>query len=463
MIEKNHIIFLLFWATWDLAKRKLFSSLYNLYKTETDKKIDIIAIWRREYSQEEFLRYIDKETDLFIDKSDREKFKNYLTTIIYIQLDITNQKWYLKLEEIIKSLLDKKWTSQILVYLSVWYNLFETIIKNLWILSLANRMKIIFEKPFWKDLESAIKLNNTILKFFTEEQIYRIDHYVWKESVQNILAFRFWNIFFEPLWNSNYIDNIQIIALEKIWIENRGSYYEQSGALRDMVQNHLFQILTIVIMDPPLDISSEQISLEKLKVLKELQIDKKSLVFGQYDWYRNEKNVSSTSNTETFVWMKVFVNSWRFKNLPIYLKTGKALNTKSTIVVIEFKEIPNIFYRKYWEIEKNRIIIEIQPDNKISLQFNLKRENIHNQIQLVKSEFRKIYKDDTYDRLILDCIYNNKLLFTDWSILRQSWEIVDSIINCKNDCPLVHIYKKGSKWPIQSDKLLEKDNRKWYC
>jgi len=230
-----------------------------------------------------------------------------------------------------------------------------------------------------------------------------------------------------------------------------------------MVQNHLFQVLTMVTMEPPSNISSEQISIEKLKILKELQIDKESLIFWQYNWYQQERNVNESSRVETFVAMKVSLNNWRFKNLPIYLKTGKSLNEKKTIVIIEFKEIPNIFYRKYGEIERNRIIIEIQPDDRISIQFNLKKKNSHNQMNSVKSEFKKIWKDDNaYDRLLLDCMYWSKLLFTNWDILRQSWEIVDWIVNCKNDCPILYSYEKWSIWPIQWNLLLEKDWRKWY-
>jgi len=224
---KNHILFLLFWATWDLAKRKLFWSLYNLFKTEQDKKIDIIAIGRRNYIQSEFIEFLDNETNDFIDKTDRELFNKYLSTITYTQLDIVNKADYKKLEDTISNYYDTEKT-QILAYLSIWYNLFEIVVDNLWTLSKKDEIKIIFEKPFWKDLQSAINLNESIRKVFTEEQIYRIDHYVWKESVQDILALRFWNILFEPIWNSNYIDNIQIVASEKIWIEDRGDYYEQS-------------------------------------------------------------------------------------------------------------------------------------------------------------------------------------------------------------------------------------------
>ena len=459
-MNDNHIIFIMFWATWDLAKRKLFWSLYNIYKKNTDKKVDIIAVGRRDFSNLEFQNYINTETELFIDK--QKDFSEYLSHIKYSKIEINQEDGYFILE---KQICELYWNnSQIVIYLSIWYNLFETVIDQFKKLDFSTKnIKVIFEKPFWKDLESAKDLNNKIESVFKENQIYRIDHYVWKEPVQNIMALRFWNILFEPIWNSNYIDNIQIIANEKIWVEWRWEYYDSSWALRDMVQNHLFQILSIITMEPPINVYSENVNMEKLKILKEIRIDKESLVFWQYDWYNLEKNVDKNSKVETFIAMKLFVNSWRFKDLPIYLKTWKKLKNKKTIVIIEFKDIPNIFYKKYWNIEKNRIIIEIQPEERIIINYNLKKKDQAEHIEQINSEFKKEgFVDNSYDKLLIDCMNSNKILFTNWDILQQSWLLVDDIINCKGNCPILYTYWENTDWPIQSNLLLEKDWRKWF-
>jgi len=451
-------LFILFWATGDLAKRKIYWALYDLFKDW--KSIDIIWIWRKNFQENQFFQeYVNQETDLFIKKD--KSFFEYLKTISYVQVEIDKKETYLNLENKIK----KYKTDNIIIYLSIWYELFPVFIENIKECSalLKKEPKIIFEKPFWKDLQSAEILNDSINKLFDEKQIYRIDHYVWKEPIQNILSLRFSNILFEPIWNSNYIDNIQIIATEKIWIWDRWEYYDKSWALRDMVQNHLFQVLTLITMEPPLDMSEESIASEKLKILKELKVDKNNLVFWQYDGYKNEKNVSKDSITETFVSMKLKVDSWRFKDLPIYLKTGKYLNEKNTKIIIEFKEIPNIFLKKYWEIEKNRIIIEIQPEEKIQIQFNLKKKNNHTGIETILSEFsNEDIQDMSYKNLINDCIKWNKFLFINWNILKQSWLLVDDIINCKNDCPIIKYYEKNTRGPIESDYLIEQDWRKWF-
>lgn len=451
-------LFILFWATGDLAKRKIYWALYDLFKDW--KSIDIIWIWRKNFQENQFFQeYVNQETDLFIKKD--KSFFEYLKTISYVQVEIDKKETYLNLENKIKEYK----TENIIIYLSIWYELFPVFIENIKECSnlLQKEPKIIFEKPFWKDLQSAEILNDSINKLFKENQIYRIDHYVWKEPIQNILSLRFSNILFEPIWNSNHIDNIQIIATEKIGIWDRGEYYDKSWALRDMVQNHLFQVLTLITMEPPLDMSEESIASEKLKILKELKVDKNNLVFWQYKGYRNEKNVSINSLTETFVAMKLKVDSWRFKDLPIYLKTGKYLNEKNTKIIIEFKEIPNIFLKKYGEIEKNRIIIEIQPEEKIQIQFNLKKKNNHTGIETIVSEFsNEDIQDSSYKNLINDCINWNKFLFINWNILKQSWLLVDDIINCKNDCPVIKYYEKNTRGPNESDFLIEKDWRKWF-
>lgn len=459
MEMKKDTIIILFWSTGDLAKRKLFWAINDLYKK--NENITLISTGRKNFTNKEFQEYVKKETSEFI--SQDEGFDKFLSTIVYKKIEINEKEDYENLKEYVSSIY--KETGQIIFYLSIGYQLFGSVIENLKVFDFKDKeVKVIFEKPFWKDLNSAKELNSKINEVFTEKQIYRIDHYVWKESVQNILALRFWNILYEPIWNSNYIDNIQIIAKETLWIGNRGDYYESSWALRDMIQNHLFQILSFITMDVPSDISAEEISYEKLKILKEININNEDVVFWQYEGYKNELNVSKDSKIETFVAMKLEVNSWKFKNLPIYLKTGKKLNEKSTIIIIEFKEIPNIFYKKYWNIENNKIVIEIQPEEKISILFNLKKKNHSKHINSVKSEFKNPLKetDNSYEKLISDCIEGDKLLFTDWKLLEKSWELIENMVNCDGNCPRIHYYQSWTNGPLESVNLLKKDNRSWF-
>lgn len=287
-----------------------------------------------------------------------------------------------------------------------------------------------------------------------------------QEPIQNILAFRFANIIFEPIWNNKYIDNIQITASENIWVWDRWWYYDTSWALRDMVQNHLFQVLSMVVMDPPFRINADWIRQEKLKILKSLNLWEKyweNIVFGQYEWYLDEKWVSKNSKTETFVAMKIEVNTWNFQWVPIYLRTWKCLKEKKTSIVIEFKEVPDILFKKFWNIEKNRIILDVQPNEWIDIHFNIKENWNSKEVQRVHSKFSKeIESKEAYEKLIEDIIDGDKTLFTSWEMLEESWKVVDNLVHCKNNCPILHKYKPQTNWPKSSDLLLEQDGKKWY-
>lgn len=456
-----HTIFIIFWATWDLAKRKLFPALYNIYRKDKKDNIDIIAVWRRDFDNESFKNYINEKTSDFIEH--KKHFDEFLNTVTYSKVEINKNNDYIDLKKQIEKL--SKENTQIIIYLSISPDNFIAFIENSKVMNLPKNSKIIFEKPFWKDLETAIYLNEKITEVFFEEQIYRIDHYVWKESIQNMLAFRFSNILFEPIWNNKYINNIQITATEKIWIEDRWWYYDTSWALRDMVQNHLFQVLALIVMDPPSKLDAESISQEKLKVLHSIKIPTNDdLVFWQYIWYTDEKWVEKNSKTETFVAMKIEVSNWRCIWIPIYLKTWKNLDKKQTKIVIEFNEIPNILFKNFWHIEKNRIIIEVQPDESIDIHFNIKENWNSKEVQEVKSKFKKeLSSKEAYEKLIEDVIIWDKTLFTTFEILKESWMIVNDLVNCKDNCPILHKYIPWSKGPDFTDLLIENDNKKWYA
>lgn len=456
-----HTIFIIYWSTWDLAKRKLFPALYNIFKYKKEQSIDIIAVGRRDFSNIEFQNYIDLETEEFIEKD--EDFSLFLKNINYSKVELTKSEDYSKLRQDISKY--EKNDTRVIFYLSISPEYFDAFVDNYKYIDIKDA-KIIFEKPFGTDLETAKKLNTKIMEVFREEQVYRIDHYVWKEAIQNILAFRFANIIFEPIWNNNYIDNIQITASETVGVGDRWWYYDSSWALRDMVQNHLFQVLSLVVMNPPSMIDSEWIRQEKLKVFRSIKLwndYEKNIVFWQYEWYLWEKDVAPNSRTETFVAMKLEVNSWNFVWVPIYLRTGKALSQKSTQIVIEFKEVPDILFKKFWAISKNRIILEIQPNEAIDIHFNIKENWNSKEVERVKSKFvKEIESKEAYEKLLEDVIVSDKTLFTSWEILQETWQIVDNLVNCKNNCPIIHKYEKASNGPNASDILLENDGRKWY-
>ncbi len=456
-----HTIFIIYGSTWDLAKRKLFPALYNIFREKKNLQVDIIAVGRKDFTNDDFRKYLEIETKEFIKKDNT--FLKFIKNINYSKVEINNWTDYSELKKDINKL--QKNNSQIIFYLSISPEYFNSFVDNYKHINIKN-VKIIFEKPFWTDLKSAKVLNSKIMEVFREKQIYRIDHYVWKEAIQNILAFRFANIIFEPIWNNKYIDNIQITASENIWVGDRWEYYDNSWALRDMVQNHLFQVLSLVVMDPPSTIDSDWIRQEKLKVFRSIKLCdnfEQNIVFWQYDWYLWEKNISKNSKTETFVAMKLEINSWNFVGVPIYLRTWKFMSKKCTSIVIEFREIPNILFKKFWPISKNRIILEVQPNEWIDIHFNIKENGNSKEVERVKSKFiKELESKEAYEKLIEDAILWDKTLFTSWEMLEESWKIVDDLVNCKNNCPIIHKYKKWSNWPKASDILLENDWKKWY-
>lgn len=381
--ESNLLV--IFGSTGDLAKRKLFPALFSLYNQGALENTSILAIGRKSFNPEEFRDYLRIETLLPAhDAHDREDFFKKVT---YLELPMGDPSGYAPLEAFTKTQVGKN----VVFYLSVPPELFEPIISGIAHIGLNTpSSRVAFEKPFGSDLESAQKLNSFVTGAFSEDQIFRIDHYVGKETIQNILAFRFANSLFEPIWNNHYIDNIQITATESLGVGSRGAYYDTSGALRDMVQNHLFQVLALAIMEPPHTLSSTAIHDEKAKVVRSLRIGKdleSHVVFGQYSGYKKEVGIPETSQTETFVALRLELHNWRLKGVPIYLRTGKALASKKTKVVVEFRKNASILYNEQDELDRNRIIFEISPYEGISVGFNVKEYGETKKTRAVWSEF----------------------------------------------------------------------------
>ena len=345
--------------------------------------------------------------------------------------------------------------------------------------------RFIFEKPFGRDLDSAKQLNAELLSILNEDQIYRIDHYLGKETVQNILMFRFGNSIFEPIWNRNYVDHVQITVAEELGVESRGGYYEKAGALRDMIPNHIFQLVTLTAMEPPVSFEPDAVRDEQMKILQAIQRFSAEDVLqkterGQYGvgeidgekviGYREEENVAENSNTETYAAMKLTIDNWRWADVPFYIRTGKRLPKKHTAIVIQFKKAPFKLFRDtpVERLTTNRIVIHIQPDEGITLHFGAKIPGPIVDMGAVDMDFNYVdHFGDTvstgYERLLYDCMIGDATLFQRADMVEESWEIVTPVLDVWNAIPARDFpnYEAGTWGPIEADELLLADGRKW--
>lgn len=481
-------IMVIFGGTGDLTHRKLIPALYNLvFDQLMPGNFAIVAVGRRSKTNEEYR----EELKISLQKFSRNKIEeaqwNRLSQIInYYQLDFTEKTGYEQLGEYLASL-DECYETRgnRIFYLAVAPEFFETIVNGLGSSGqsacrrgdegCANWRRLVIEKPFGKDLQTAKHLNDCLHSDFNESDIYRIDHYLGKDMIQNILVLRFCNIVFESLWSSQYIDNVQISLGEKLGVGSRGGYYEHSGAIRDMVQNHVLQILSLVAMEPPVSLTTEAIRHEKLKVIQAIEgfkpdVIRDNIVFGQYNAgvidgeqvpaYRDEPGVPANSNTETFVAFKLKVNNFRWAGTPFYIRTGKRLNASSAEIVIQFKSVPNILYfaGEQAHQEPNLLVIRIQPNVGVFFQLNTKDFSTQREIVPIKVESSHLSLNqgntpEAYERLIYDIMRGDATLFAWWNEVEASWKLADQIIAFRESqrqrFPQLHC---GFKRPAQSDR-----------
>lgn len=473
----------IFGATGDLTRRKLYPALYNLWReNQLPKDFSVVSIGRRDISREEHHDAIIRSMERFSRKQlhTRHELKDFLDRFSYFRLEFHNSKGYGELKNYLREV-DQTWHTQgnKIYFLAVAPEFFPIISDELHDHGMAENIgswqRLVVEKPFGQDLQSAIALNNDVRKTFPEENIYRIDHYLGKEMAQNIMVLRFANTLFEPLWNNRYIDHIQINLTETIGVEGRGLYYEKSGALHDMVQNHALQLLSLIAMEPPIALDTESVRDEKIKMLRSLKIKPGDVVRGQYDCdekanilgYREEENVSPQSNTETFVALKTTIDNFRWAGVPFYIRTGKRMPQKYSEIVVTFKKLPGVLYFEKEDLGSNVLVIRLQPDEGVYLQFNAKRPGTNNFIQPVSMDFCQnchngFNSPEAYERLLLDVMRGDPTLFTRWDEVEYSWRFVDQIENMwKEDRGPTPLYAPNTWGPQKAIDLMQRDGRDW--
>lgn len=482
----------IFGGTGDLTHRKLIPALYNLiHDNLMPQCFSVVCIGRRDKTEDEYRDEVFASLKRNSRNSINEKYWSRLRELIrYYRFDFTDHSGYDELKKYLDAIDGGSGTlGNRVYYLAVAPEYFETIVHGLQISGLSSGnagswRRLVIEKPFGKDLATARKLNSRLLEVFPESSIYRIDHYLGKEMIQNIMVLRFCNLVFESLWSNKFIDNVQISLTEKYGVGTRGGYYESSGALRDMVQNHILQILSLVAMEPPVNLETDAIRTEKLKVIQAIEEFspehlRDNVVFGQYGrgvmdglevpGYREEEKVPADSATETFVALKLHINNFRWAGTPFYIRTGKRLASKSAEIVVQFKSLPNILYFKERYIqEPNLLVIRIQPSVGVFFQFNTKNFSSHNDIVSTKmdsSHFSPTQGNtpEAYERLIHDILRGDSTLFSRWDEVEASWMFTDRIIDYREQKRFnFPNYAAGTMGPVKSFELLARDGRQWW-
>ena len=484
---------ILFGASGDLAKRKVIPAMYDLAQHNSlGERYSIIGFARTPMTDESFRATIGEAAKTISEVGPIEpaKWNAFSSNLYYSAGEYGNPDSYAQLAKRLAEIdKEKNLGGNRLFYLSTPPEVYPDIVEQLGRAGLARPanpnswVRIIIEKPFGRDLASAKELNKIVLNVFEEKQVYRIDHYLGKDTVQNLLVLRFGNGIFEPLWNRNYVDHVQITAGETLGVERRGGFYETAGALRDMIQSHVLQLTSLMAVEPPASFDATAVRNEKLKILQSirpynLEMVAQSAVRGQYApgnangnklaGYRDEPGVNPNSRTETFVAMRVLIDNWRWAGVPFYLRTGKRLAKRTTEIMIQFRCAPHLVFRDR-DIEPNRLVLNIQPDEGISVSFGAKRPGTEMSIGNVTMNFS--YREafggtsrSAYATLVNDCLRGDATLFDRGDSVEAAWSIVDPILDVWSAARTgtVPTYAASTWGPKESDQLLERDGRQWY-
>jgi glucose-6-phosphate 1-dehydrogenase len=491
-LSAHEAVYFIFGATGDLARRKLFPALFSLYREgKLGERFAVVGVARRPRTESQFRDDLYQSIQEFCryKPAEADEWKAFAEHFSYHSLDIGNVDGFRELKALTERLESRfDIPGNRLFYLALAPELFGTVSHNLregGMVESTGWHRLVIEKPFGYDYPSAKKLNEEIRRVFREEEVFRIDHYLGKEMVQNIQMIRFANAFFEPLWNNKHIANVQITLSETVGVEERGAYYNKSGALRDMVQNHMLQMLTMIAMEPPSRLDPEDIRDEKVKVLRSVRkftsADdvRNSIVRGQYSkgthkgkelkGYREEESVDPESVTETFFAARVLVDNFRWAGVPFYVRTGKRLPVKSTEIVIEFKNVPNnVLFARRQDLSPNLLVIRVNPMEGIYIKINAKRPGNETTIQPVAMEFCQscqvgINTPEAYERLIYDAVHGDHTYFTRWDELAAAWQLIDPIAAAWREHAIEPAaYPAGTWGPAQTDKLLHEDGFHWW-
>jgi glucose-6-phosphate 1-dehydrogenase len=483
-------VMVVFGATGDLTMRKLVPALYNLKKSHLlPQEFAVLGVAHDEMPLEDFRKKVTR----FLQAEDHgtEVWEQFQQSLHYMQGDFGDPAAFIRLGETLAAIDKEYGTDQnYLFYMATAPKFFCEIVQQLGAAGLSREddghwRRVVIEKPFGQDLESALKLNQNIKAVLNEKQIYRIDHYLGKETVQNIMVFRFGNGIFEPIWNRRYIDHVAITNAETVGVELRGGYFDTAGTLRDMVPNHMMQLISLTAMEPPASFSADAVRDEQAKVLNAIKLLSSEDVLhqsvrGQYgegviqkenvQAYRTEPGVSPDSKTETFVAMKLNIDNWRWAGVPFYLRTGKRLGKRRTEITIQFKRAPFQLFRhtNVHKLQSNRLVIHIQPDEGMALGFGAKIPGPQLRLGSVEMsfEYSKYFGADPYtgyEVLLYDCMIGDATLFQRADMVEAGWRILDPVIDVWRALPTRNFpnYSSGSWGPKESDDLMERDGRHW--